>query len=113
MDIQLSKKADMLICLIYKKYKNDIKSGISLDKAKILGGSNKIQETIAPKLSPEDVDSLCRELGRYSLLKNMYADDIVYFTTLSDSAIVYMENRFKNNFKELLEYIEKFKSLIM
>ena len=107
MDIQITKEADALICLMYKKYCEDRKNNISKVKAKQFGSSKIIHETILPKWSFEDVDETCRELSRAGLVNNSYADNIVYSCYLSDLGIIYMENRFKNNLKELIEYISK------
>jgi hypothetical protein len=53
MSIQLTKKADILLCLIYKKYIKDIKSGVSISEAKRLGSSADIQKTVLPNGPPK------------------------------------------------------------
>ena len=57
----------------------------------------------------EDVDDTCRELSRANLLNCFWADNIAYNVILSDNAIIYMENRFKNGLTEVLEFIDKIK----
>lgn len=113
MGSQLTKKADFLMCLIYKKYSKDIKSGISISEAKQLGSSTDIQKAILPKWSPEDVDDICCELGEISFLNNFHADDIVYSSQLTPAGITFMENRFKGNLKAITEYIFKLAKLII
>lgn len=112
MGVQLSKDADALLCLIYKHYLMRRKDGLSKSDAKSVGGSSNIHETISPKMSLEDVDETCRELHRVGLLNCFFADDCVYASSLNDSAIVYMENRFSNGLKSVLDYIDKIKSAI-
>ena len=108
-EIQLSKDADSLICLIYKYYLESHNNGIPKSKAKLLGSSHNIHDNIIPEWSFDDVDDTCRELDRAHLLSINYADDICYTIILNDEAIVYMENRFKNGLSDLLDYFQKIK----
>lgn len=112
MEIRLTKDADALICLLYKQYCQKRKDGISKDQAKFSGSSRDIQKNITPKWTPDDVDETCRELGRSGLLSIFYADDIAYENRLSDEAIIYMENRFKDGIDSVLDYLGKIKDLI-
>lgn len=65
------------------------------------------------KLSPlELIYATCRELDRAGMLQCFYADDMVYESTLSDQAIIYMENRFERNINTVMDYIAKIKSMI-
>lgn len=107
--IQLSRDADALICLIYKYYLELHDNGIPKSKAKILGSSKSINNNIIPEWNFEDVDETCRELDRTGLLSILYADDICYEVFLNDTAIIYMENRFKNGLSDLLDYFQKLK----
>ena len=108
-NIQLSKDADYLICLIYKYYLELHDNGISKSQARFLGSSESINHNIIPEWSFDDVDDTCRELDRANLLSIMYADNICYKIILNDDAIIYMENRFKNGLSDLLDYFQKIK----
>ncbi len=112
MDIKLTKDSDRLICEIYKNYLDKIKKGVSKIDAKKLGGSDKIQKEIIPTWSLSDVDETCRELSRSGLLDCYYADNVVYLAYLSDTAIIYMENRFKNGLKDVINFLSNFSSFI-
>ena len=108
-DIQLSKDADYLICLIYKHYLELRDNGISKSEAKTLGDSPDVNSNIVPEWSLEDTDDTCRELIKNDLLDNrIYMDNYCGYMNLSDNGIVYMENRFKNGFKEVTDFIAKF-----
>lgn len=108
-NIQLSKDADYLICLIYKHYLELRNNGISKSNAKTIGDSHDAHQNIIPEWSFEDVDDTCRELIKKGLLDNrVYVDNICGYMSLSDNGIVYMENRFKNGFKEVVDFISKF-----
>lgn len=110
MEIELTKDADKLFCLIYKGYLEDVKSGISKSNAKITWSSKDIfnRHSDKLKLTFEDVDETCRELSRKGLLKCDYADDVVYHSEITDKGIIYMEQRFKNGLTGLIDFIAKF-----
>jgi hypothetical protein len=112
MDIRLTKDSDALICLLFKQYCQKRKDGVPKVDAKDFGSSRDIHQTIAPKWSFEDVDETCWELDRAGLLECFKADMIAYYVHLSDTGIIYMENRFKNGLKDILEYLEKIRGLL-
>lgn len=112
MDIKLTKDSDRLICEIYKKYLEKIAENISKSEAKKLGSSKEIHSEIMPEWFFSDVDEICRELGRAGLLNCFYADNIVYSASISDVGIIYMENRFKNGIKDVVNFLSNFTSLI-
>ncbi len=112
MSVQLTREADALICVLYKKYCKKRKNGIPKGEAKNFGSSANVYKNIKTKLQYKDIDDTCSELKRTGLLNCTYADDIVYTSSLSDKGIAYMENRFKNGFKEFLEYLDKIKNII-
>lgn len=112
MDYKLTNDADYLLCVLYKNYKERRKNGENKDDAKIMNSSEHIFMTLLSEWKYEDVDETCRELHRADLLDCFYADDVVEFSILTDAAIIYMENRFKNGISEILDTISKLKSLI-
>lgn len=112
MDIQLTKESDYLICSLYKKYLQNRADGISKENSKSMGGSKEIQQTIFPNMSLDDVDETCRELSRAEMLDCYFADNTIYIATLTDKAIIYMENRFENNVNKVIDFIAKLKSMI-
>lgn len=109
----LTKDADALICVIYKTYLQRRKSGNSKEQAKFLGGAAQVQAEIIPKWSLPDVEDTLWELHRAGLLSCFGADNTVYDAILSDVGIIYMENRFKNGLKEVLDYLEQIKSILL
>jgi len=111
-NLSLTKDAEKLICIMYKNYLEKRKAGEPKSKAKKFGGSNSIHEKLLPKWSFQDVDDTCRELSRAGLLSCMWASDVAYNVSLSDSGISYMENRFKNGLKEVTDFISKILSSI-
>ncbi|PRS28772.1 MULTISPECIES: hypothetical protein [Bacillus] len=111
-DIQLTKDSDALICILYKKYKQDIKNGSPKADARVFGSSKEIYENLTPKWSYDDVDDTCSSLHRAELVSCWYADDVAYRVELTDKGIIYMENRFKNGIDGVIDHIGKLKGLV-
>ena len=112
-EIKLTKDSDALICAIYKEYLQRRKDGIPKGKAKSLGSAEDIQRTIVPKWQLGDVEDALWELDRTDLMVCQPGDNTVYYATLDNNGIIYMENRFKNGLSDVLGYIEKIKSILL
>lgn len=106
--MKLTKDADALICVLYREYLSRRKDDISKNEAKMFAGAAVIQSEFMPNLSLEDVEETCWELARAEYLDTLDADNTVETAWLTDTAIIYMENRFKNGLKEVAEFISKF-----
>lgn len=105
---ELPTYADRLACLLYKSYLGKIEIGISTEDAKYVGGSDDIQQAFYPNESVDDVDEMCRVLDRDRYVDADYADDMAYAIWLSDDAIVYMENRFKDGIVGVEHFLSDF-----
>ena len=103
--MDITKDAQKLLAILYKTYLEKRKSNISKTKAKTFGSSKEIHKQLCPEWIFEDVDDTCRELSRSKLLVCYWADNIAYNVELSDSAIAYMDNKFKNGLKEVANFI--------
>lgn len=112
MEYKLTNDADYLLCTLYKHYKEQRKKGINKTDAKYIGDSEFIFQTMLPEWTFEDVDETCCELSRAGLLKCLYSDDTVDLAVLEDTAIIYMENRFKNGMSEILDNIARLKNIL-
>lgn len=104
-EINLTKDAEKLICVVYKSYLEKRKNGITKANAKNLGNSHLIHEQFFPKWLFKDVDDTCRELSRAGLLDCKWANNTGYLVRISDKGILYLENRFKNGLKEVIEFL--------
>lgn len=107
-EVKLTKDSDRLICLMYKEYLQRRKAGVAKGKAKSLGSIDDICNTFLPKENHENILETCRELGRASMLRNRYASNIIYQSFLTDEAIIYMENRFKDGLKGVANFLSQF-----
>ena len=112
-EIRLTKDSDALISVLYKEYLRKRKNGVPKGEAKYLGGAKHIQSTFVPRWLLADVEETLWELERAGLLLCQSADNTVILTALSDDGIIYMENRFKNGLTDVLDYVEKVKSILL
>lgn len=111
MDIQLTKDAEALICIMYKLYLERRKNSISKFDAKLFNVKTQIH-TVIKKMNYDDLCEACRELHRANFVECFYADDEPQDIWFSDKGLIYMENRFINGLTGVLEYISKAKYII-
>lgn len=112
-ETKLTKDSDALICVLYKEYLQKRKDGIAKGRAKDFGGAKHIQQTLVPKWSLGDTEETLLELKRAGMITCTAAENTVLFATLADDGIIYMENRFKNGLSDVLDYLEKIKSILL
>lgn len=108
METEISRDADKLLCVLYKSFLEKRKIGASKSEAKHFDSSHNIHEQLLPSWLFDDVDDTCRELSRNGFLDCLWGDNIAYQVWLSDKAIVYMENRFKNGLTEVVNFVANF-----
>lgn len=103
--MELTKDTDKLFCLIYKEYLNRKKCGFSRDFSISFECPETLQSDFLQEFHVNDIHSSIHELSRNNLIRRYTNDSF----KLSSAGIVYMENRFKNGIKEILEYISLIK----
>ncbi len=103
--MELTKDSQKLLAILYKHYLEKRKNGFSKSDANKFGNSHDIHEQLCSEWFFQDVDDTCRELSRVGLLNCFYADNIAYYVQLTDTAIIYMETRFKNGIIGVAEFI--------
>ena len=101
-EIILSRDADKTLCLIYKEYLSRRKNNISKSSASMFQSTT--FETLFPNVNQSDFITDLSELKKSHLVRIHL--DISFI--LNSEAVVYMENRFKNGFIELTDFISKF-----
>ena len=102
MDIELTKNADALMCIIYAKYLVDKKSGKLEDDARYIGGSSEVAVYTQNGLTSDETDACLRELSRNGLIEAQTASGIVVFSKLLDPGISFMERRGINKIRRIL-----------
>lgn len=111
-EVMLTKDAYALLSVLYKDYLQRRKSGQAKRDATYFGNSHDIHKNFMPGRNFIDVDDACRELSKAGFLVCLFADCIAYEVTLTDEAIFYMENRFKNGMAFFFKYLEQLRSLL-
>lgn len=96
--MELTKDADKMICCIYKSFLQSRKDGIGRNEARRLQEDYFRENTILSKWPDGDIEDTFLELGRNGYLKIHISGNF----DLSDNAIIYMENRFKNGLSDVL-----------
>lgn len=108
MEIQLTKDADKLICLIYKDYLNRRDKGKDKSSAKAYPERSDWPKSLTDSFTEADVRDTLRELKSAGLVRSYLYGGFA----LTDKAIVYMETRFPNGISQVLEWMGKFKGAI-
>lgn len=102
--MQLTKDTDKMFCLIYEEFLNRRKIGLSKSEAKTFDYPAALQIQFLQGILEDDIHDAIHELEQNGLTQNYIDDSFV----LTDAGIIYMENRFKNNLKEVTDFIAKF-----
>lgn len=104
----LTKDAKTVLYHMYKEYLVRRDNKVPRVQAKDFGSAESVHALLFPDWSLEDIEDVLRELGRNGFLNNFYADDTVYHCSISDSAIVKMENQKKDALLSVADFISKF-----
>ncbi len=102
MNVTLTKDADKTLCLIYKEYLSRRKNGVSKSDAIEFDFRKTINDLNIVNAS--DFSDELLELKDNNFIKMYVTSDF----ELLPSAIIYMENRFKNGLIEVTDFIAKF-----
>lgn len=104
----LTKDAKTVLYVLYKEYITRRKLGFSKSFSRKFSSAKKIHEEFFAEYLLEYIEDSLRELGRNELLKNLYADNTVWHSTLTDFAIYTMENQTKETLLSLANFIKNF-----
>lgn len=106
--MELTHDAEKLLCLMYKTYLDKRKLNSSKTECNSFGSTRDIHKNLLPDQDFSDVSELIWELSRNELISGSCYDNILYNIALTSHGIIYMENRFKNNVKEIVSFISNF-----
>lgn len=101
MEIELTKDSSKVLALLYKEYLEKVKSGCSKSQSREFDG-NKLN--FITDMHPDDIENCLEELNKNNLIETNILGDF----NLTDIAVYNMENRFKNNIKDVLSFISQF-----
>lgn len=103
MSVQLTKKADALIGIIYKRYLERTKSGESESTSRDFESDFYSKTSDLYSWSEDDFDVRFMELANNRLIKVYIGGEF----RITDEGLIYMENRFKNGIKDVIDLISK------
>lgn len=101
---ELTRDSYRLLCLIYDLYQSKVKSGMSKTQSKEFESDFYKGEKRLSKWHKDDIQSALSELSNKNYLKTNILDE----HTLTDKAIIKMENKFKDNASEIFEILSNF-----
>ena len=104
MQIEITKDSEKLLVDLYKVYLDRRKAQQSKQEAHRFEDGFFETEKPFSKMHPDDVTDSRLELGQANLLTNYIGGDCELTTT----AIIYLENRFKNNLTDVLSFLSQF-----
>lgn len=102
--VELTKDADKLACSMYKSYLEKRKSGMDKSKARDFEFEEIQSYKLCASWTVNDIKATVAEISRSKLGDMYYSGRLC----ANDQFIVYMENRFKNGFLEVADFISKF-----
>ena len=104
----LTKNQQFFLVALYKEY---ISRQSTLDpvSANYFVDSDSLIPLLGVDFSSEYVGDICLALLDKGYISGYKDEDSVSELGLSDKTIIYMENRFKNNLKSILDFVAKFK----
>lgn len=104
MSIEITNDADKMLGILYKTLLTRRKDGQPKRDARVFEDTYFSSTEPFSKMHSSDVEDARMELGRAGLLKNYIGGDC----ELTDSAIYYLENRFKNGLADVLSFLAQF-----
>ena len=104
MQVELTKDSEKFLVDLYKVYLDRRKACQSKQEARRFEDGFFDTEKPFSKMHPNDVTDARLELGQTGLLVNYIGGDC----ELTNPAIIYLENRFKNNLADVLSFLSQF-----
>ncbi|MDN6627041.1 MAG: hypothetical protein L0K82_07490 [Pisciglobus halotolerans] len=108
----LTNDAKFLLTKMYAEYIERRNNGDTKEQATNFDNSETIHKEIMPEWKMEDVDFTISELASNKLLNAVCGSNSYYRVAITPIAISLMESKFKDDFKTVLSYAAKIKSLI-
>jgi len=103
--MELTKETDKFLCLIYKEYLTRRKADIPKSDAIRFSSPDQLVYEFMQGVLPDDIRSSIASLKSIGFVKT----NILGNFFLEDKAIIYMETRFTNGLKSVIDFISKFK----
>ena len=101
----LTKQQQYIITNLYKIFKDKQKRGLSRSESKNFKSSDEVHKEFFDYLNKEDFIADTRTLRGKDYITGSFASNMVVEIAISDKTIIYMENRFKNNIKDIVKFL--------
>lgn len=101
---ELTRDADKMICIIYKMYLERIKNGMSKTSSNDFEEDFYKSDKLLSKWHPDDVTTTFLELGQKNFIRIFITGNF----EITNQAIIYMGNRFKNGLLDVIDLVSKF-----
>ena len=101
----LTREQQKLLTSMYKEVLSR-QPAVSFDEANYFANSDVVMEHFYPDSDSDHVSSLCWSLASAGYIPG---EDLANEIKLTDKTIIYMENKFKNGLKSVLEFLAQFK----
>ncbi|UWP68688.1 hypothetical protein [Subdoligranulum variabile] len=111
-DFDITFEAKSLLKLLYGIYLGRRHEGKGRTESNQFGSSADIQKSYLPNMKTKDVTDLCFELAHAGCIHYSRGDNLANFISLTYEALVYCEQEFKRNFKEMAEWISSIKGML-
>lgn len=113
MEDRLSQDAELMLCILYNAYLARRKEGLSREKARYFGSSQRIQAEYIQQWPIDDIDDTARELESFGYFTYLWADQTVYAAAqLTTAGISYMEHEFGDKLDRVAQRIAALRTAI-
>lgn len=109
---KLDSDSKYLLCVCYLSYLGKKEKGISEYYSRRTALPVVVHQTFMPEWSLDDLDDSYYELSRAGFLVTLYDGNVIRKSKLTNSAIDFMGNRFKNGYKEIMNFMAGLKKMI-
>ncbi len=100
----LTKDQQYLLCLLYKEFLSR-QPALSPANANYFADSDSLISLLKLDFDPDYTADICLALLAKEYIFGYHDEDSVSEIGISDKTIVYMENRFKNNIKSIINFL--------
>jgi hypothetical protein len=103
----LTKEQQNILIFMYKEVLNR-QPALSFDEANYFLNSDNVRDLFCRNQSSDHMANICWSLASKGYITCSQGDDLANDISLTDQTIIYMENRFRNGIKDVLDFLSKF-----
>lgn len=107
----LTNEQKYLLVSMYKEVLSR-QPALSMEGSNYFRDSDEVKDMFLPDLSSDYVSALCWKLKSKGYISCNRGDDLANNIRLEDSTIIYMEHRFSNSLKTVVNFLSDIKSII-